>query len=192
MPAPRTRRVAMEYALSNGDIAVNTFHVRNDVVADFTAAEAALIAASFEGFWEDIRAEIANNVTLQNINVRDASGVTGLSFNHTPTNPAGTETTDPLPYQIALVSTIYTALNSRSGRGRVYLCGFGEVSNTSTGFCVSTTVSAIQTAWSNLIGALSVTDHEVGVFSRTLNQFNPATSINVNSTWDTQRRRNRP
>jgi hypothetical protein len=42
----------------------------------------------------------------------------------------GTVAGDPLPPQIAMVLTKRTALRGKSGRGRMYLCGFSEDSST--------------------------------------------------------------
>lgn len=190
MTAPRMRRVSLEYALSNGDVAVNVLHIRNDVVADFTEAEGTTIAALFDSFWDDLRPVIADNVSLQTITVRDASGLSAGSVDVAPTTPAGGLAADPLPFSIAACVSLKTALNSRSGRGRVYLVGFTETANTSAGLIVSTTRTTITTAFSNLVAALGAADYELGVYSRTLTQFNPVTQISIDGRWDVQRRRN--
>lgn len=183
------RRVSLVYDLSNGDQAVNVFHIRQTVPDPFEEVDAQGIATDFEtDWWDEIRALISDNVTLDRIEVADASGSTGLRYSF-DVGEAGTLVSDPLPFQTALVISLRTALNSRSGRGRIYQCGFGESQNTTSGEPSSAMRTTLQTAMTNLRTELTASGYELVVYSRTLDQANTVTSTQVDGYWDTQRRR---
>lgn len=189
MPVAGLRRVSLVYDLSNGDQAVNVFHIREDTPTSFDEADATGIALDFEvDWWDEIKPLISDNVTLDRIEVADASGSTGLKFVTDVADP-GTLVSDPLPYQTALVISLRTAVNSRSGRGRIYQCGFGESQNTTAGEPSSTMRTALSDAMTNLRAELISSGYHLGVYSRTLDQFNEVTSHQVDGYWDTQRRR---
>lgn len=190
MPVTGMRKVILRYDLPNLDQAVNVMHVRQDAPATATLAELETLAQVVEDdWWDGIRSAIAANVILNSIVVSDASGETALSFEDV-VGEAGTEgTTQVLPMQLAMVLTLRTALNSRSGRGRIYQTGFTEVANTSAGFIVSTTRTDITNAMGAFITGLDTAGYALGVYSRLLDVFNPVSAVTIDSRWDIQRRR---
>lgn len=190
MPVTGLRRVAVEFGLSNGDTAVNVMHIKDNNLGVFDLTEADLIEADLLTWFDDFKVRIADNVVMERITVSDASGPggTGLSFEYA-LSVAGTAVSDPLPYSTALVVSLKTALNSRRGRGRVYLCGFAENSNTNNGEPDSVMRADVLSAFVDLNTALLVHDHALGVYSRTGDVFNPVVTMQCDGHWDTQRRR---
>lgn len=184
------RRIAMVYDLSNGDQAVNTFHTVERVPTAFDLTEAGLIAGQFSAFWGDLKGKISNNVSLNKIVVADASTIlgTGLWYEF-PVGEAGTVVADPLPFQVALVASLRTAVNTRRGRGRVYLCGFTETANTTSGEPVSTLRADLLTYFTDLMTGLDTIDHDLVVYSRTGGNTAIVTNVLIDGYWDTQRRR---
>lgn len=82
----------------------------------------------------------------------------------------GTEAgSEGLPPQNAMVVSLRTGIAGRSYRGRLYLGGFGEASQSNGAFAAGY-VSAIQTYLDDLVAALgsggSNTDYEWGIWSR--------------------------
>jgi hypothetical protein len=114
-------------------------------------------------------------------------------------NLGGTSSTkDPLPLQDAIVGSLRTAVNSRRGRGRMFLGGWAitaveaTVSNTSGPPIVDPAVlTSIANAYTDLIGALADVDVVLGVVSITAtpDEFNAITQVKVNNVFDIQRRR---
>lgn len=143
-----------------------------------------------------LNAAIAIPVTLVNVGLRDLRTAGQPEFLDAGAAVAGTNASDPLPPQTALCITLRTALVGQHYRGRVYLPGFGETVNTSSGAASSGSnavsfVTAIKTA-------LQGSGMDLGVISRPNPLATPpwtgfvttVTSIVCRDlVWDTQRRR---
>lgn len=189
MPVAGLRRVSMEFALSNGDIAVNVMHVLQDTPSTFTEGQANTLQAVFNvDWWDEYKSSIADVVSLTKITVADASGETGLAYEEGYSEP-GLAAATPLPYQLAACVSLRTAVNSRSGRGRIFVCGYNEAANTAAAKIASAVVTELQDAAANLMAALVGVDHQLVVYSRTLDAANPVTTVIVDDRWDVQRRR---
>lgn len=186
----------------NGQVWENVFFVDRQGIGTFLA-EAAEIAASFETFyaaWADRR---ATTVGFGSIEVVDRSSDAGATFiDAIAAN--GTDATEPLPGQIALVVTWLTGQGGRRRRGRTYLCGFAEAQNSTGGFPATACVADVQAAADALITNLQFNSHSLAVLSRggptkhkdgTETEWTPfyteVASAVVDATYDTQRRRGR-
>lgn len=139
---------------------------------------------------------IHTTVTLANIGLRDVRSANTAEFLDSGAAVAGTLAGDILPLQIALCITLRTAQAGRSFRGRIYLPGYGEGSNTAAGLASgSTSAVAFVTAIKSALVASSL---DLGVLSRPAPAAVPpragfittVTSIVARDlVWDTQRRR---
>lgn len=183
------RRVALEFALSNGDVGVNVLHVLQETPTDFDEAEAIIIKDLFlNEWWDEYKSSIADVVSLANVTVADASGVTGLSYEYGIGDP-GLAAATPLPYQLAACVSWRTAVNSRSGRGRTFVVGYNEAANTASAKIASAVIGELYAAAGNLIAQLVIADYRLVVYSRKLDQANEVTTVIVDDRWDVQRRR---
>lgn len=110
----------------------------------------------------------------------------------------GTAGTDRLPDQLAVVCTLRTAFRTKAGRGRSYIGGFAEASNTAAGKIAAATmtaveayVNAIKSGWSgaSFSGDLGVISRKDPAFGTT-GTIRPVVSLEVrDDQWDNQRRR---
>lgn len=146
-----------------------------------------------------VNAAISTLVTLANVGLRDIRTANQSEFVDTGAAVAGTAVGDLLPPQTSLCITLRTAFAGASYRGRCYLPGFTETSNTTTGAANSTVfpvafVVAIK-------AALVANALDLGVISRPapdalpprVGQINTVTAIVArDGVWDTQRRRATP
>lgn len=141
-------------------------------------------------------AVVVTTVGLASIGLRDIRTPSQSEYIDTGAAVLGTSANDLLPPQTALCITLRTAFAGASYRGRVYLPGFGEASNTVSGTAAGTTAPvAFVTA---IKAALIANALDLGVISRPAPDAIPARAgmINVvtaivarDAVWDTQRRR---
>lgn len=188
-----TIRTAVEGTLSNGAHFANILHFRKSGAITYAAAIAILdpillnlyySASGGNGAWNNWS---ATSCHLDQFRYTPLDGTSATST-ITHTN-AGAGTGDVLPQNVALVTTLYTALRGRSRRGRCYWCGFTEGGNQTTGFPVAT-VSQIQTRWNDMLTALVGSGVSLVVASYLLASAENVTSAVVRQThWSTQRRR---
>lgn len=126
----------------------------------------------------------------QLLEVTDIRTATGPQFEAAIAATA-TGSTDQLPSEVAVVTTLTTALRGRSFRGRFYWPAPAESQNGADGL-VSTTFADASEQILSAIGAFmeAITPEAgLGVISRLLSQINKVEGIETNRTWDTQRRR---
>jgi hypothetical protein len=111
----------------------------------------------------------------------------------------GTSADVPMPGGSAVVATLRTAIAGRRYRGRIYTGGLSEDANNG-GTVDPLQATAIEAAWQDLVDNLAaVSNFEVVVASfggvapgPTWTPFaTPVTQVQVNTQWDSQRRRNR-
>lgn len=170
--------------------ALNVLHGTRAVLTNFDQALCDVLAGDLSTAfattaWDD---GVATGCQMKSLKITDLSTVDGPSF-ETLIASNGHENSHPLPPSVALVATLRTALGGRRHRGRIYLPGYTEASNTSAGLCDSTTAAG------SLAGLLAAKaawfghDVRIGVFSRVANTITEVTAITVNTEWDTQRRR---
>jgi hypothetical protein len=179
----------MIYSLSNGDVANNVYHVVQDTPQPFIESDALALADSFNTeFWDDFKTVIADNCVLSAIEVSDASGLTGLSYEFPFAEPGGSASA-PLPFQIAYVASLRTSLNTRRGRGRSYHVGFTTASNSTNGNPLSATKNTLAAAYVSLQADLTALGYALCVYSRADDVAREVTSVIIDGRWDVQRRR---
>lgn len=203
MPAfviPNCAEVRLIWELEGVPWAVNVLHYQG-VGGNFpgTVANANAIAAFIADKANDnhptvsFQASLTDNVRLAQVGLRDI-GVANQPevFNDTTPIFTGTNTGDPIPVQTALVATLRTALAGRSYRGRIYWGGFGEGSNTTGGQPTAALATIMQGFTSTLVTLTGIAGGaKLVVASRKLLEAHQVTSVDVDTTWDTQRRRGR-
>jgi hypothetical protein len=141
-------------------------------------------------------AAISTIVSLASVGLRDIRTASQPEFIDTGGAVAGTLAGDFLPPQVALCITLRTALAGPRFRGRVYLCGFGEATNTAVGV-INTTATSVNFV-TGIKTALQASALDLGVIHRpTSAPLAPSagfiTVVNSivarDAVWDTQRRR---
>lgn len=100
----------------------------------------------------------------------------------------GTNATDPLVNQDAVVVSLRTAKATKAGRGRFYLPPFGE-DQTTAGLLLATPRGQVATAAQKMVQSLNGAGYIVGIFHRALLTFDAVVSVDVSNVVGTQRRR---
>jgi hypothetical protein len=88
--------------------------------------------------------------SFQGVNIRDVNTAGAIEFVGVTTPQPGSAVTESLPNSNALCITLKTATTGPGGRGRVYLSGWSESMNDSTG----QVVAAAATGANNFLGQL--------------------------------------
>jgi hypothetical protein len=146
-------------ATALGSVFMNTYAFTMRSTPDPTDADAVTVANALKDLARPLQ---SNNVTYQTWQLRQlyGGGVTvvqdecrrdgGLSLEGNFTGTvAGAVATDMLPPQCALVWTIKTGLTGRRRRGRSYVFGLTEITQTA-GTWSGATITSMQTALSNI------------------------------------------
>lgn len=195
---PNSGQLRLIWALGGQLYALNVLGVVNNTSVAITQALTNTIGTAIKSALTSSGhvGALHTTVTLANIGLRDLRTANTAEFLDTGGAVAGTGTGDVLPPQIAMCVTLRTAQAGRSFRGRVYLPGFNEASNSVTGTLTSTASSvAFVTA---IKAALVASSLDLGVLSRPAPTapvpragfITTVTSIVArDSVWDTQRRR---
>lgn len=138
-----------------------------------------------------VAALFPTTTTLTNVTTVQVTDATGLQTFRRDSGLAlaGSNTSGALPGDVALVTSLRTALSNRSGRGRFYLPGPAKDQVASAdGRVEATAVTAIlaglTAAWTNYVAT-----GEPVIYSRTLRSTTPVTSFDIGNLFDTQRRR---
>lgn len=140
--------------------------------------------------------EVATSVALANIGLRDIRSGNQPEFVDASAAVVGTQPSDALPPQTALCITLRTAQAGRSFRGRCYLPGYAESTNTPLG-AASATAGGVSFVTS-IKSALIASALDLGVIHRPTEAPDPVTAgfitvVNAivarDAVWDTQRRR---
>lgn len=148
IPTPKVARVAVSMVADLHNI-VNTLWFEK--ATNYTATDLADLAAEIETFWSvNIMPEMCTGTALYEIYALDASSPTGPAVT-LPVIPsvAGGEPSAPASLASAMTVTFQSAARGRSGRGRVFLSGFGEAEVGATTF-QGALVTAINTAFEDL------------------------------------------
>jgi hypothetical protein len=160
LPVSNGCEVKLVWSLSGTPSALNILHfshqpgaVMNQSVADGigttirTAFSASLLPAQLTAI-----------VSLLRVEVRHMDANSDPWFVAAGAAVPGTSASDPLPAATALAVTLLTGLRGRSFRGRVYLWGWAENANTTTGSVASTATDA-GSAFVNAIRTNMVANH---------------------------------
>jgi hypothetical protein len=161
--------------------------------------------------------KLHSSISLQKVGIKDVSTPYNVEYFDTGAGVPGLATGDPLPTQTALVITLRTAKAGKSFRGRVYIGGWGELSNDPNHVCEPVS-SAAALAFVNSINTSLIasgmhlavasrpaekvvttveTIHADGTTSTKVTTLNARTGTTQdvvavelrNSVWDSQRRR---
>lgn len=133
---------------------------------------------------------VFNKVTTGEIDVATGQQQT---LAETDVSIAGTNVSNPLPADVAIVVSLRTALANRQGRGRFYLPQPAVDQVSTSGEMLASTQNTLSTALTNAWTNFNVS-HTPSVYSRG-SKFDPTrfstpiTSFNIGSLFDTQRRR---
>lgn len=100
----------------------------------------------------------------------------------------GDEAVEMLPFQVAVVISLRTALATRSGRGRFYLPPLG-VTMVDDGRVSAAAIAILDNAWTDFFDAMNTGGLTVVVRNRTSHVSTVVTSARVGNVFDTQRRR---
>lgn len=193
---PNTVRACMLYSL-NGEQACNIFHF--DLGEEPTTALLTQVAEMlFDWYSAEVRPLQHAGTILGAIEVRDISGPDEDGIVYTFGLPlAGTSGASSLPNNATVAIKNATGLTGRSRRGRNYFIGLGTTQlQTGSQLLTSTFQIALQDAWQALVDAAVTAGFEWVVNStisggvpRVTGVNTPVTSVQVEGTVDSQRRR---
>lgn len=141
----------------------------------------------------------ANDLTVTTITVADVKPGTAATYESTAAGVTGSETGEPLPWQIAVCYSLRTALKGRSYHGRIYLPGVC-VDAVDTDTLNASSITAHTTIATQLLAVFGPSgsngDWRLAVISRFLNHVErvtpvatEVTSISIDPIVRTQRRR---
>jgi len=189
MPPAGTLQMAFSWRVGPKINAMfNVLHANSADPLDQNLADS--IAAEFENTFEGSATQdnISEGVQLDYINVKDLSNQ--VMFQTTNLMPiAGDGTTNLLPVNTSLVTTIHSVEPGRRGRGRIFLGGWVE--GASIGINPEPGVAtAANNFWETLASAMQTNLGVIlGVFSRLDDVVYNHDHFVTNNVWDTQRRR---
>lgn len=202
-------------------LGVPMFNVMGALVAGATSITQGLAntldAAIKAAYGTTLSTHQGGSTALVSVGLRDIRTANQAEFIGTGAFAAGTGPGDILPRQNAVCVTLRTALSGQRFRGRVYLGGFTETDNDSTGSIGATLSTASVNFVTAISTSLSTNGLTLGVLSRPAERqtivtttfhgdgtssvdtvtrearggtITPVTSIAVrNAVWDSQRRR---
>jgi hypothetical protein len=190
-------RVAAEFNMSNGHVAACIHHIRKSGALSYAAA-IAIADPIIAAFWTNHTVGspgfcyyLHNGASFQRLRYTPLDGSSATTIiNHVQ---AGAAAADALPENVALAVTLYTALRGRRNRGRMYLGGFTE--GNSSGASPN---AGMLTDLTNQFNAAYITGLVGSGVSLVVASYIPpgaannVTAVNIDSRWDTQRRRLRP
>lgn len=196
VPLPNTARVCLRYD-QNGEQTCNIFHVL--CPTDPSEADLTEIATIFRDWWDaEMQGLTVSTTSLEAIEVKDmtADGEEGILF--TAGLPlAGSDANVPLPNNVTFATRLNTGFTGRSRRGRSYFAGVpADALDTDKQHITSTWQTLVMGAFADLLTALVTAGFELAVAStiedgvpRTTGLVTPISSVSVNTTLDSQRRR---
>lgn len=194
MPLSKLFNVVLNHSLPNGDLAMNVYHGLWQGAAVFNHTDLQGIADDLATAWtNNLRGDVSNNVTLQEITMKDLSVAIGETFRPIVSPITGSATGVTLPLQLAICITLNRG-QTPTKRGRVYLPGYTAASNeegTLGPKVASATINNIDDWIENVGAAFSDNNAHWVVWSRKNNStidVNVPTTV-ANNRWDVQRRR---
>lgn len=192
---PNTLAVTMQLqGVGNTANGFLTFHTKHPVqvgpTTPLTLAQGLQVANAFGAFWDSLKVRISTGISNTVITVTDISqaGFPAYVFNG---HGAGTNNNQPLPFQVALLTILRTAVRSRSATGRSYLFGLTESAN-DQGAPNAVDVAYVDDQYDALIASLNAIvplPMPLAVASRLELTSRVVVSAATRSAWRTQRRR---
>lgn len=197
---PDTVQVRLIWRRGGVDHAVNVIHFLNmagtpvnagmadGLAAVIRAAALTTIGGTTYAAWKTT-AYTMDRLTVRNIDKPNEPEVPNVGA----VLLTGTSVAQPLPPASSLVSTLRTSFAGKSFRGRIYDLGYGETANDNLGDPLPAAATRQTAFWNEVRNqANSLMGLQLAVASRKKSQSFAVTSIDTNTIWDTQRRRNRP
>lgn len=183
-------RVSVVGSHGGTELGIYTMHFRFKTnVATFAGLAAAVKTSwvdQFKSFQStNFRTDSINGLKIQPLPKQSDTYVTGFPV-------AGTDGTEEMPHQVAIIASLKTAYAGRSYRGRHFLPATSE-DRWDDGLVESVALGQIQGLYSNAVTAYGAggtdPDYEWIVWSERLNAYNPITSAVVRAVPGTIRRR---
>jgi hypothetical protein len=149
----------IKYTLSNGHSAYNVLHLGTTPTLD--QGQVDLAASLVAVLWDNTGSVMTNG--LKNSCTTDTTCVSVTGRSQDPADPlesvvavntTGTASVEAVPSESSVVTTFYTGVASRRGRGRMYLPGFSgnAVINGQVG---SGDISQLEDVWDDWVGILA-------------------------------------
>lgn len=193
-------RVACRGTQLGGELWANIWHIKNidGSIGPGDAAVANSIANLFRNFYNTtaINAQRHNGWTLEEIFVTFIGLSGDPTFDGEIGTVTGASTATPAPYEVAMCLSLVTALNTKRGRGRIYLNGWANNDITAEALDGAPSIpTALRTLVTGAVSALElalnalVDPKELAVFSRMDDTARGLTRVRCGSRHDTQRRR---
>lgn len=163
-------------------------HTLGSVTVD--AAQSAWVAAVADFWSTELAAVYCADVAIQSVVTAELSQPTGkqITRRETQVNHVGTNAAACLPFQVAPVVSLRTALATRAGRGRFYAPS-PAVDQQAAGRLITTAQTALLNSAVAMFGALTGAGLSGVLYSRSTTQTQEITSVDVGDVIDTQRRR---
>lgn len=181
----------MVFTLPNNDVALNVMHWQVDNALVFTSTFANALSDAIATAWTtDLRPVTTSGAHLERGVIEDLRTVPYVSVTRTH-HQAGSDGSIALPFQVASVISLHTAIGGRSGRGRVYIPGLCVDSVAAGGVMSSTLITALTDYATALKAIVTVAGESVAwsVLSRKHSVIEPVTFETVDNRFDVQRRR---
>lgn len=190
------------WTLNGNPYAVNVFGAVNSGGSAATQAACNALGTAIKNALTSTAhvGNLSSTVALQRVMLRNISIPNQIEYQDAASPVVGTSSAVLLPPQTSLCVTLRTALAGRSYRGRTYLPGFHEDSNSAGGTIGSASADAAVAFVTAIITAMAAQSLPMAIVSRpqyneagTLTRAGFATpvtvAVNRDLVWDTQRRR---
>lgn len=166
------------------EVWANVFHVLNVTGGPFDLALATQIDGAFFAFFQAIDTFMHDQWFFDMGKVEQETSGTVFEFAHAVTGP----NLNPLPFDQAVVVSWGGTPNTRSTRGRNYICGWDEDHN-DDGVLSVAAQTALLAAAEDLGNDLAAQDTPLVVWSEKNSLSSLVTRVRVGRRYDTQRRR---
>jgi len=195
IPAVNTARVIMSFTQGGQNVA-NQFYCEFPTQPD--KSDMAALAEVIQTWWEDFIADLQSvQVNLVKIEVTDMTVENSEQAIFVEDLPqSGNDSGQPLPNNVTVSVKLDTGFTGRSKRGRQYFIGLVTTQLVDSNHLLTGMVTALQTAYSALIDAISdagwtlvIASFVSGGVPRTTALLTPVLTASVNPTLDSQRRR---
>lgn len=179
--------------LPAGDVFDFGFHAETSATVSAADALTQFEAAFDSTWWAGIASLFENNLHVTRQAVRTIDGTTGSTLDSAETaiSYAGSSSDGSLPQEVACCVSIVTATAGRSTRGRYYVPCFAKSKLDDQGLFPSANITTLVGALADAHNAMfaDTPSWVVGVYSRLLHGFTPATQLRIGTVPDVQRRR---
>lgn len=150
-----------------GNSAANVLHARKTAGATVGQSLAEAVGAAIKSAYTSTLGTVCHSGSgVQRVGVRDLTTANQPEYLDTGAPVGGSATGDHMPAGTSICISLVTALSGRSFRGRVYLGGFTEAANDTTGLASSTAEAAAIDYIEAIQAALTTNGLTLAVLSR--------------------------